>query len=268
MYEAARSRTDDAKSQLQLFFSTAGQGPTQDFAWQSEDGLPVPEILDEIGEKYIDDREISWAAQRTETGELLLVVRQLPSRITDPGLRRHRNAFALRMSEQDEDLMRAIMIELLQNSEAFAGRVDELVSIDSENVKYGWKFRFEDFRTLLAGIREQAQINYAENDGEKSSYLFSSLDSRLQLISKLVAMCLPKGKWIAICNPIVTDAILEMPVWALVTDTSVVPKSKFVPKTEPRSHDAPFSNISSDEAALVVIAAAALIVFWLLIRRK
>jgi len=164
--------------------------------------------------------------------------------------------------------MRAIMIELLQKPEEFAGRVDELVSIDSENARYGWKFRFEDFRTLLVGIREQAQISYAENDGEQRSYRFSSSDSRQQLVHKLVAMCLPRDKWIAICNPIVTDAVLEMPVWALITDTTVVPKSKFVPKRETESHDAPFSNISSDEVALVVIATAALIVLWLLVRRK
>lgn len=253
---------------LHVFFSTAGQGPTQDYAWQSEDGQTAPEMLDEISEKYIDTREMSWVVKRTEAGDLLLIVRQLTSRITDPGLRRHKNAFAIQMPQGDEGWMRAIMIEMLRNPEAFAKRIDELVSIDSENFLYGWKFRFEDFRSLLVALRDQAQIGYAKSSDGHCSYRFSSSDSRQLLIEKLTAICLPMEEWIAICNPIVTDAVLEMPIWALITDTTAIPRQETGSKRGTGSQSASFPDVSSDEIALVVIGTAALIVLWLLLRRK
>jgi hypothetical protein len=154
------------------------------------------------------------------------------------------------------------MLELLQNAETFAIQVDGLVRVDPDDVEYGWAVQFEELRILLDDLRFKYEIGYENNQADRRTYRYSSADDRIAITEKLKSTSLPNAKWLAICNPIVRDVVLAMPVWILITDT--IP----TPRTDSGSRDEPSSSPSSEEIALAVIATAALILLWLLIRKR
>ena len=264
MRERTAAERESAASTARLFFSAAGQALHHDYQWRAEEG-PVPEILAEAMDRFIDDRETSWVVERLSSEEILLLVHALPSAGKDLQLRRKRNGFAMIVPGGQDTLIRGVMISLLREGEELARRVDALVTLDDTDSQFGWRVDFEGLRSLLAAAAGYPMEDHPAFAGERL-YRYSAPGSKWHMVRHLEQYRLPSRKWIAAANPIRGKAISETPFWMVLTEDPSIGGDEFrstVPPERSRSSEL----VSPVEALLAGILVAALLGFvWLAFR--